>query len=143
MAKKRKSLVRIKKESKKAIEKYLKKKPAEKPVKTTRQLARLDAEKVRELGESLYRGELFTSDQVPGNLLHMVFMPLAFGALSGWSREDVEKIGVIYAKFGEDHQFSHGVNGMPVFSACRFMHVDDWKLVRERATKIYEAVKSV
>jgi len=75
-------------------------------------------------------GKILTSANVRQlNLLPMIFMPIALGALSDFSERTLGKIGVIWEYYSAAGP--RGVNGYPTFFSCRLMRVEDW----ERAVK--------
>lgn len=59
------------------------------------------------------------------NLLQLVFMPLALGALVGF---DTSQIGIVYEELR--HAMPRSINGLPCFMSCHLLHVDDWQIVR-------------
>lgn len=55
---------------------------------------------------------------------NMVFLPIAFGVLEGWSRQQLNKIGCIWA-YNRD-ALPRGINGYPMFPTVGLLHVEDW-----------------
>lgn len=98
--------------------------------KSWRQLKRIGVgrkseEELREFVIDFLAGRIFTSAHMPpGERLELVFMPLIFGALAEWPREDWEDIGILYEYM--DKASPRAINGMPSFFSFRMMHVDDW-----------------
>jgi hypothetical protein len=83
-------------------------------------------EELRQFVIDFLAGRIFTSAQIPpAERIELVFMPLVFGALVEWPREDVEQIGILYEYL--DKAAPRSVNGMPSFFSFRMMHVDDWE----------------
>lgn len=75
--------------------------------------------------QDVLSGQVFTSAQVPeghGDMLRMIFLPIAFGALQGL---DFTKLGCLYEY--ESKALPRSINGYPIFSSCHIMHMDDWK----------------
>jgi hypothetical protein len=88
-------------------------------------LPRLDEDGLRKFVVEFLRGDIFTSAQLrDSELLHMVFLPLAFGATKDFSEESIREIGVIWAYMST--ALPRSVNGYPIFGACCLMHKDDW-----------------
>lgn len=61
-------------------------------------------------------------------LVPMVFVPIALGALEGWSEEDIKNIGTIYGFY--DEAGPRSINGLPIFNRMHIMHKDDWERAR-------------
>lgn len=74
-------------------------------------------------------GSIWTSAHVrPADLLSMVFMPLALGALQDFSKADIENIGCIWASTTDDPTVpSRAINGYPMFLSCHIMTKKDWE----------------
>ena len=54
-----------------------------------------------------------------------VWLPILFGAFSGWTEEDRRQIGVVWEY--TDKALPRSPNGLPMFPSMRVMHIDDWK----------------
>ena len=89
-------------------------------------------------------GRIFTSAHMTdaeSDLLSMVFMPLALGALSGFPEEELQKIGILWEYTTQAGPRS--VNGLPCFFSCRIMHIDDWTLAVEKLKALSAAKKAI
>lgn len=77
-------------------------------------------------------GNILTNWSVPENILTMVFMPLAFGALAGMTKKQSVQIGCIYAHLQNDMATTTGrsVNGFPMFASMRLMLAEDWAIAK-------------
>lgn len=76
-------------------------------------------------------GQVTTSRHVPENLLGMVFMPLALGALAGATKKQIDEIGLIWAHNEKDTSISgRAINGFRIFASCRLMLKVDWEIAR-------------
>lgn len=53
----------------------------------------------------------------------MVFMVIGLGALQDIPEDELKKIALIY-EF-RSQAGPRGINGMPMFTSCRFIHLDD------------------
>ncbi len=77
--------------------------------------------------------KVFTSahvrDSQAENLLHLIFMPLALGALQGLYEHEVKNIGLIWEYMSQAGY--RAINGYPTFLSCRLMHKDDWDTARK------------
>jgi hypothetical protein len=88
-------------------------------------------------------GDVFTNQQISmGCEIGLVFMPLAFGVLKDWTKEEIDNIGCIYARFS-DGTFPRSVNGNPMFMTCSFMHKKDWARVVAAIQKAQAAVRDI
>jgi hypothetical protein len=83
----------------------------------------------------LVHGRIFCASQAPPNLLGSIFLPLGLGGING---VDVKTIGNIIEDF--DKAGPRSVNGYPMFLSCRLVHVDDWKVITDRALKAQAAI---
>lgn len=100
-------------------------------------LVRLTDDELRKFVDDFASGQIFTSNHLPASDLDMmktIFMPLAFGALDGYTPEDIADIGVVYEYL--DAQGPRSVNGYPIFMSCRLMRKGDW--VRAHAAILLE-----
>ena len=71
----------------------------------------------------------------------LVFMPLAFGACSGWSVDAASQLGIIYEYI--DKAMPRAINGMPCFMSMHVMHRDDWARCREAIIREQERRQEV
>jgi hypothetical protein len=91
------------------------------------ELPRLPADKLKEFVLGVCDNSIFLSSQVrERSLVHLVFLPLALGALKEWDDDSLKKIGVVYEYY--DQSLPRSINGMPIFGSCRMLHIDDWKI---------------
>lgn len=104
------------------------------------EIPRLPPEELKKFVIQYLAGDVFTSAQLPekdSDLLPMVFLPLALGALDSFSVEACKDIGVCWAYMRETVG-TRSINGYPFFGSVRFMHKDDWArasaaILRERS----------
>jgi hypothetical protein len=86
---------------------------------------RLSDDELREFIDAFVSGRIFTSNHVPegaGDMIAMVFMPIAFGAIT---KEIAEETALVYEYI--DKAGPRSINGMPIFFSCRLLHKDDWE----------------
>jgi len=99
-----------------------------------REPTRLTPEEIHEIVEGLVKNRYFVATQCPPDMITSVFMPL-LGGLTGM---DTAKIGNIleeYAKAGP-----RSINGYPMFFSCRIIHIDDWRVIAEKAMAVQQAL---
>lgn len=70
-------------------------------------------ESLRQLALDYVAGKVYTTQDVPNNLWHMVFIPLFF-----MQRKDLRGIRMVYARVGEHKTTGQAINGYPIFFAC-------------------------
>jgi len=102
----------------------------------TNTINRMSKEDLKQFIFDLCDGKIFSSTQLPEgqtNLLGMIFMPLALGALSSFPKEEIEKIGCVWEYLAKASEM--GVNGYPCFFSCRLMHKEDLGIARREAAK--------
>lgn len=87
------------------------------------------------------QNKVITSNQIPDDLWPKCFMVLALGALSGWGKEELLKIGILYEYL--DQAMPVGINGYPMFMSCRMMHIDDWVVCAAAIAKELERLDSL
>lgn len=98
----------------------------EEPEPIDKDVPRMTDEQLKEFVLGLCDGKLLTSAQVrQPDLIPMIFLPVAFGVFNGWSKEEIENIGVLWE--WNDRAGLRGINGYPIFSSLRMMHKEDWK----------------
>lgn len=102
----------------------------------------MSEEDLRRFVDDLVSSRIFTDRHVrnPSDI-PMVFLPLAFGALSGWSDTGLKGIGVIWEYF--DKAGPTSINGYPVFFSMHLMNAADWAVVSEAARRESERRKSI
>ena len=90
------------------------------------EVPRMTQEALRRFVRDVLGGAIFVSDQIhqPDNT-GMVFLPIAFGMLSKWNADALRQIGVIWEY--DRKALPRSINGLPVFTSCHLMHVEDWK----------------
>jgi hypothetical protein len=98
-------------------------------------VGRMSEEDIEKVVLALVHEQLFTTDVCPPDMIPMVFMPIGFGALEDC---DLDSVGAIYEYM--DKRTENGVNGYPIFMSCQVAHVEDWKIIKERATAVRGAI---
>jgi hypothetical protein len=84
----------------------------------------LPVEEKKKFVLALVNGGVFTDHHIrKPEMIPMVFMPIALGALSGSSESYIKSIGLIYEYM--DAAQSRSIDGMPTFFSCRMMNVAD------------------
>lgn len=76
-----------------------------------------DAE-IRDLAKAMSQGQILVHQEVPTHVLPIVFMPITFGVLQGFSREALGQI-TVYGNLAKDHLGPGVINGFPVFFSAR------------------------
>jgi hypothetical protein len=94
----------------------------------------LDREALKKFVLDFLDGRIFVSAEVREmSLLPNIFMPIAFGALAGFTEEDTKEVGLIWEYL--DRAGPRAINGYPIFSSCRIMHRDDWEKAHAAISK--------
>ncbi len=95
----------------------------------------LSNDKLREFVLAFVDGRIFTDKHVhnPKRDLGMVFMPIALGAFSGWTEDQLNNVGCIYEYI--DQAGPRSINGMPVFFSFRILSAEQWDQAREAIVK--------
>lgn len=105
--------------------------------------AKKTPEQTRHLAELWLTGRVYTSDTVEGNVLASVFMPIGFGALAGYSKDQCGRLMVV-AVLDEDHHIpGRYLNGYPMFTACQLWRRADAKRAQELADRMKAAMDGV
>jgi len=89
----------------------------------TTPLKNLETSELRRLAIQYVAGNVYTSNNVPENLLYSVFMPLVF--MDDTQRDLLKEAGLIYAVVGQDTTSGWGVNGYPTFFSFKFLSKED------------------
>lgn len=103
-------------------------------------IPRLGEEDLQQLVMDLVRGDIFVSASMSPDSIPIVFPVVALGGFSEWTMEELSEIGVLYEYYSKAGNMS--VNGLPMFWSCRYMHKEDWKIVRERAKVAIQAAET-
>ncbi len=97
-----------------------------------------DNEKLRKLAADMIEGKVLLSNQVPKDLVPMVFMPLALadkGTIAKMKEQDVVEIYEYYDQAG-----SQGINGYPMFFSMRSITAEDWDALQPIHKKMKAAI---
>lgn len=72
-------------------------------------------ENLRALALAYAAGHVYTTQDVPKDLWHCVFMPLTFA-----TDEQLDGIVMAVGNTATDQMSGQGINGYPIFYSCRF-----------------------
>jgi hypothetical protein len=108
---------------------------SKRPEKKEKTIDDMPPEKLAEFVIEWIEGRVFSSwhmdQQHNGSLIHVVFMPLALGALSNLSKKAIEEIALVYEfTYARGQVPGRAINGMPMFTSCRLMNKRDWEKAR-------------
>lgn len=84
-------------------------------------------------------GHVYTSYSVP-EPIEMVFMPILFGALRGYTRAQLRDM-VIVGVDGKHPSTPVYYNGYPTFTEIEVWHVDDLRVAADKAAKAMTSVQ--
>jgi hypothetical protein len=90
-------------------------------------IPRREISELRLLAVDICEMKVFTDRYCPPHELPRIFMPIALGGLSDWTKEEAEQIGMIYEYYSEAGPGS--VNGFPHFMSFRMLGKEDANLV--------------
>lgn len=80
----------------------------------------------------------FEHRDIPAIEWGLVFVPLMMGVLAEWPKEQLSKVGCLWA-YNKD-ALPRGVNGYPMFMCVNFMHMADWakahKIIRRETERL-------
>lgn len=74
-------------------------------------------EQIAELARDLVGGQVYTQYDVLPNDIPMVFMPLAFGGLRGYTKQQLARI-VVWGSYPRHKTSGVFCNGFPMFVEC-------------------------
>ena len=97
--------------------------------KELREVPRMTDDELADVVRAVVSGAIFTSAQCPPDMIGSVFIVLGLG---GFGSIDPESVGLVYEYM--DKAGERGINGLPMFMSCKFIHKDDLPIVIERAT---------
>ncbi|SUE95829.1 Uncharacterised protein [Ectopseudomonas mendocina] len=101
-------------------------------------------EELTEIAKKIHSGSIFSSMAVHPNdthMLGMIFMPLLF---AGDELREVWKKDPPHLVFAEmKDAMPRGINGYPCFGSCAFLNEAEFKVVREKLTKIEAAMAAI
>jgi len=99
---------------------------------------------INALAEEIYRGEVFTSNQIRTgdlNMLPVIFIPLVFAGPTFIEDMRKDKMGMIYEHFSEAGP--RAINGYPSFFSLHIISQEDTNKVWEKYELIKKAVSGV
>lgn len=116
--------------------------PKQKRKRKNRFAQNIDPTILKPIAEQLYRGELFTDRHLPNpSDLTKVFMLIGMGAFNGYTKEELDSIGLVYEHIGKACPMA--VNGMPTFLSLRVLNKHDTEYVFDRYEKMKKAVEAI
>lgn len=85
-------------------------------------------EEIKKLAVDIAEGKVFTSAQIENvEDYPMIFLPLILGALKDKSKEDLQKIGLMYEYI--DKAMPRSINGYPIFSSFNLLSQEEFKIL--------------
>jgi hypothetical protein len=111
---------------------------------TTRpKVSRMSEDDLRKFVDDLVSDRIFTSSAVGADvqMLKSIFLPIALGAFSDYSKEELDQIGCIYEDLEKRQHWC--VNGYPTFLSCKVMHREDWSIAVKAAKAEFERRKNI
>lgn len=115
---------------------------SDEPKKPDTTIPTMSDEDLRAFVDGAVSGRLFTSVQVTnGTLLPLVFLPVSMGVFAGWTKEELENVGVIWEWC--DVSMPRTINGMPIFMSMRLMNKADWQRALTAIQQEIERRKSI
>ena len=106
-------------------------------------VARTD-EEIKAVTKDVVLGNIFTSLSLPPSaidLLGTIFMPISFGALAEYTKEEIDDIGSIYAPLSE--ALPTAINGYPIFGSMRILSKEETDRLKDYIRKYQAAMGSV
>jgi hypothetical protein len=89
-------------------------------------IPRLSEEALRKFVLEFLGGAIYTSADIRrAEDIAIVFLPVALGLFEGCTKEELSQVGVIWEYLSK--AMPRSINGMPIFSSCHLMHLEDWK----------------
>jgi hypothetical protein len=110
---------------------------AENETKKKLEIPRLSDEDIKTIASDLVKGQIFTGNDCPPDMLTVVFFPLL--AMVAEYELDWDQVGNVIEYMHKSAE--RGINGYPFFFSCRLIHKDDWSQIAERALKIHNAMQ--
>lgn len=99
-------------------------------------------EEIRHLAEEWIAGRVYHIEGVPPDLVAMVFMPIAFGGLRGYTPKQLARL-FVFAINGEDKTAGRVINGYPMFVECHVWRRTDGILAQEMTTRMRAALDAI
>lgn len=84
--------------------------------------------------------EIVTNEQIPQKLVPLVFAPLSFGGLRGYSDGALDRIGVAYAYMKD--ALPRQIDGYPIFHRVYLCGAEDWRRAKPIVRAALEAKRS-
>lgn len=100
-------------------------------------------EQVRHLAEEWLAGRVFHSDAVEPNIVASVFVPILFGALKGYTKDQLRRMVVLAIMDGDHHIPGRYLNGYPMFTSCQMWRRTDVKRAQALADRMKAAMDAV
>lgn len=105
-------------------------------------IRRMSDNELREFVLGVVDGRIFLSTYLSKHdFLHLIFLPIAFGAFENFSGDEMDNIGMIWEYYKEAGP--RAINSNPSFLSMRIMHKDDWSRAFEVIKKEEKRRKSI
>lgn len=110
---------------------------------TGENISLMSEDDLRAFVDDLVSGHIFTSAHLNSqpDLVPMVFLPIALGALSKWSATGLNNLGVVWERM--DKAGPTSINGYPTFFSMHLMHREDWVIAAAAANREHERRKAI
>jgi len=106
-----------------------------------RKIKNKTSEELKDLVRDIVQSRVFLLEHLPPDdvgLVKSVFMPIAFGALSGI---DPKTVGTLFEYI--ENAGPRGVNGYPSFMSVQILSKHDWDTIRPLIAKQYESLAAI
>jgi len=85
-------------------------------------------DELKQLAIDLVEGKVYTDRHVPNDMIGIVFSPIALGAFSDTTDEELDQIGLVYEYLSEAGKNS--INGLPIFFSFRVLNKEQTEKLR-------------
>jgi hypothetical protein len=98
------------------------------------------AQEIALLAQDFLAGRVYSIEDIPENLIQMVFMPLALSnPFADMTEEEIQQL-FIFGVYGKDTTAAIGVNGYPIFYSIQVWPRDDATRAVSRARAAAAAI---
>jgi len=90
----------------------------------------------------MLRDVVYPLEAIPVDLMHMVFLPIAFGAFQDWTDDQIRETA-LFGVLSDAETAATTVNGWPIFTCCHVWRRHDFNRAMAMAAEMLRQMEAV